>query len=93
MYHERRKGNGSPTAPLPTFIVVRIHLPKINSPSELDLNIDQKKLSLRSLSSSSTNYAVEINLPYLVNEDHEQNGSAKFDMMTKYLVVELPVMQ
>jgi len=70
----------------PKEIVVDIELPLLDSAAGVDLDVQEKSLSL--VREDPPKYSLFIDLPYPVDEE---NGSAKFDKSKKCLAVTLPV--
>jgi len=67
----------------PKELVIKIQLAKVSSASELDLDIFEKQLLLK-----SADYHLDVPLPYSINED---KGKAQFDKASKTLTVTLPL--
>jgi len=70
----------------PKEMVVEISLPQLDSASGVDLDVQERSLSLTR--DQDPAYALHLDLPYPVDEEA---GSAKFDKTTKCLSVTLPV--
>ena len=71
---------------IPKELVIEIDLPLLKSATQVDLDIFEKQLVLKS--EESAKYKLDLNLPYPVDENA---GSAKFDKSKKRLIVTLPV--
>ncbi len=74
------------TSTRPKELVIAINLPLLKSAKQVDLDIFEKHLQLKS--ESPAKYQLSLNLPYEVDEN---KGSAKFDKAKKQLQVTLPV--
>ena len=63
-----------------------VSLPLLDSAAGIDLDVQERTLSLRK--ESAPQHSLDINLPYAVDEEH---GSAQFDKSKKCLSVTLPI--
>jgi hypothetical protein len=70
----------------PSEIVVEVSLPEMTSAKTVELDVEEKRMTLES--SEPAKYRLVVNLAYPVDEE---NGTAKFDRSTRKLVVTLPV--
>lgn len=70
-------------SPHPKEIVISIDLPLLKSAADVDLNVTERKLVLES---QKPNYKLELQLSYPVDND---NGKAKFNTVTKQLIITL----
>ncbi|CAG9096537.1 unnamed protein product [Plutella xylostella] len=73
---------------IPSYIILEIYLPLLNSTKDCTLDVEEKHLYL--VSEKPAKYKLDINLPYAVND---QCGTAKFDKSKHTLVVSLPVIR
>lgn len=80
--------NAKMNSVFPKELVIEITVPLISSANEINLDIEEKRLVLKS--KSSAKYYLDLILPFTVNE---QEGSAKFDKATKKLTVVLHTKQ
>lgn len=71
----------------PKELVVEIDLPLLKSAAQVDLDIFEKQLVLKS--EEPAKYKLDLNLPYPVDDN---TGSAKFDKSKKKLIVTLSVL-
>lgn len=71
----------------PHEIILEIHLPLLNSSTDLTLDIYEKRLLLVS-EKKGANYKLDLALPYSVNEN---DGKAQFDKIKRKLCVTLKV--
>ncbi|CAD7077051.1 unnamed protein product [Hermetia illucens] len=71
---------------IPRELVVEISLPLLNSTSECNLDVTERKLYLKS--TQPAKYKLNVDLPFPVND---KEGFAKFDKTTRKLTVTLPV--
>jgi len=71
----------------PDELVVEIDVPLIKSAKDIDVDIFETKLLLKT-DPKAAKYKLELKLPYPVNED---GGSAKFDKQKRKLTLVLPV--
>jgi len=80
----------SVNATRPKSLVIRIELPSAAKASELDLDVSDYKLALKSVpdNKSKHNYAMDVRFSYPVIGD---DGSAKWDKVKKILTVTVPV--
>lgn len=76
-------------ATTPRELVVDIELPLLNSSNECQLDVTDKTVFLLS-DRVGAKYRLNIDLPLKVND---KNGTAKFDVDTRHLVITLPVVQ
>jgi len=72
----------------PKELVVEVDLPLLGSAAGIDLDVQEKSLTL--VKESPPRHRLHLQLPYPVNEEH---GAAKFDKSTKCLIITLPVKQ
>lgn len=79
----------STDATRPDELVVEIHVPLIKSAKDIDVDIHETKLLLKT-DPKAAKYKLELKLPYPVNED---GGSAKFDKQMRKLTLVLPVIE
>lgn len=84
--HDFRNVSDSNTSARPKELVIEINLPLIGKASEIKLDIAQSKLHMESYGSKS--YKLDVNLPYLVNDD---KGKAEFNKDSSTLSVVLPL--
>ena len=70
----------------PKELVLEVHLPLLDSANGVDLDVQEKSLSL--VRDEAPCYRLHIDLPFPVDEE---KGSAKFDKSKKVLGVSLPV--
>lgn len=84
-----RKGteNSSPSN-RPKYLEYRIYLPQAKSAKCIELDVTEKRMILKSLNGSDSNYYLSVHFPYqvLVNA-----GNAKFDKSSSRLTVTLSV--
>ncbi|XP_065368651.1 protein kintoun isoform X2 [Calliphora vicina] len=73
----------------PRELVVDIELPLLNSSNECQLDVTEKAVFLLS-ERAGAKYRLNIDLPFKVND---KEGSAKFDVDTRRLVITLPVIR
>ncbi|XP_037809942.1 protein kintoun [Lucilia sericata] len=73
----------------PRELVVDIELPLLNSSNECQLDVTEKTVFLLS-ERAGARYRLNIDLPFKVND---KEGSAKFDVDTRHLVITLPVIR
>ncbi|XP_058981513.1 protein kintoun-like [Musca domestica] len=73
----------------PRELVVDIELPLLNSSNECQLDVTEKSIFLLS-DKVGSKYRLNLDLPLKVDD---KNGSAKFDVDTRHLVITLPVIQ
>ncbi|XP_061387559.1 protein kintoun [Musca vetustissima] len=73
----------------PRELVVDIELPLLNSSNECQLDVTEKSIFLLS-EKVGAKYRLNLDLPLKVDD---KNGSAKFDVDTRHLVITLPVVQ
>lgn len=73
----------------PRELVVDIELPLLNSSNECQLDVTEKTVFLLS-ERVGAKYRLNIDLPFKVND---KEGSAKFDVDTRHLVITLPVIR
>ncbi|XP_073813153.1 PIH1 domain-containing protein Nop17-like [Musca autumnalis] len=73
----------------PRELVVDIELPLLNSSNECQLDVTEKSIFLLS-DRAGAKYRLNLDLPLRVDE---KNGTAKFDVDTRHLVITLPVVQ
>ncbi|KAH9500129.1 Protein kintoun [Bulinus truncatus] len=84
---EYRNAPDAKTSTRPKELVIKIELPLLNSASQANLDIFEKRLLVTSVSPAA--YKLDLALPFPVNEDE---GFAKFDKSKKLLIVTLPVL-
>ena len=72
----------------PSSIIYRVELPSCAKASQLDLDVSDTKIVLKSLESSASNYELDVALLYPC---HGDKGKAKWDKHKKTLAVTLPV--
>ncbi|ELU02899.1 hypothetical protein CAPTEDRAFT_100003 [Capitella teleta] len=83
-----REAQDAKTDLKPDTLVISIHLPLLKSAAPIDLDIFEKKLTMQS--ESPAKYKLDLDLPYLVDENE---GSASFDKSKRHLIVTLPVIK
>ncbi|OWF37090.1 protein kintoun-like [Mizuhopecten yessoensis] len=83
---EYRNSPDSRPSTRPKELEITIFLPLLSSAKEVDLDVFEQKLTLKS--ENPAKYKLDLKLPYPVDDDQ---GRAKFDKMKKCLVVTLPV--
>ncbi|XP_033733842.1 protein kintoun-like [Pecten maximus] len=83
---EYRNSPDSRPSTRPKELEIKIFLPLLSSASQVDLDVFEQKLALKS--EDPAKYKLDLKLPYPVDDDQ---GSAKFDKTNKCLVVTLPV--
>ena len=70
----------------PSEIVVEVFLPEMSSAKTVDLDVEEKRMTLES--KEPAEYHLVVDFAYAVDEE---KGSAKFDRSTKKLLITLPV--
>ncbi len=70
----------------PSEIVVEVFLPEMTSAKTVDLDVEEKRMTLES--KEPAEYHLVVDFAYPVDEE---KGSAKFDRSTKKLLITLPV--
>lgn len=74
---------------MPLELVVDIELPLLNSSNDCQLDVTEKTLFLLS-NRNGAKYRLDIQLPYKVKD---KEGSARFDIDTRHMLITLPVVQ
>lgn len=72
----------------PKEIIIEILLPYVKQASEIELDVYERKITLKSCESYNHRYNLELDLSYAVESD---NGTAKFDKSKRKLIVTLPL--
>ena len=72
----------------PSNLVCRVSLPKISSVSQVQLDVAENKVILKTTETAPQRYFLDIKLPYLIDP---ALGNAKFDKSKKLLLVTLPL--
>ena len=70
----------------PSEIIVEVFLPEMSSAKTVELDVEEKKMTLES--TEPAEYHLVVNFAYPVDEER---GSAKFDRSTHKLLITLPV--
>lgn len=76
------------TSRRPKDLVVHVSLDHITTVSDIELDVSERNLVVKSTADSAPNYLLEIRLQYPVSS---KNGSARFDKKQAQLTVVLPV--
>merc|ERR1719300_1366632 len=85
-YRHMTKQQSHVSSVRPKEMVVDINLPMLESAAGVDLDVQEKSLTL--VREEPPKYNLHVDLPYPVDEER---GSAKFDKSKKTLVVTLPI--
>ena len=72
----------------PSQLVCRISLPEISSVSQVELDVTENKITLKTTETAPKRYFLDTKLPYLIDP---ALGKAKFDISKKLLSVTLPL--
>uniref|UniRef100_A0A1A9WBB2 Protein kintoun n=1 Tax=Glossina brevipalpis TaxID=37001 RepID=A0A1A9WBB2_9MUSC len=74
---------------IPRELIVEIELPLLSSSAECQLDVTEKSVFLLS-DRAGAKYRLDLQLPYVVDD---KEGSARFDIDTRRLIITLPVVQ